>query len=197
MSYVILSCVVEGKGEVEAVPALVRRIAATVEPSLRVEMRRPVRVPRTKLVKEGQLERYVDFATRALGGRGGVLVLLDADDDCPAELGPQLAARARVARPDASIAVVLAKREFEAWFLAGATSLRGARRLRDDLVAPDRPEQPRSAKEWLSARMVGDHSYRPTADQAALVARLDLDAARAASPSFDKCWREIARLLRS
>ena len=39
-------------------------------------------------------------------------------------------------------------------------------------------------------------SYRPTLDQAALTAAIDLAAARTA-PSFDKLWREVVALLRA
>jgi len=52
------------------------------------------------------------------------------------------------------------------------------------------------AKEWLSRQMVGAQSYRETLDQPALAARFDLEVARRAD-SFDKCFREIVRLLES
>jgi hypothetical protein len=55
------------------------------------------------------------------------LVLLDADDDCPAELGPKIQDRARQVVPHRSVSVVLANREYEAWFLAAAGSLHGQR----------------------------------------------------------------------
>jgi hypothetical protein len=91
------------------------------------------------------------------------------------------------------IALVLAKREFEAWFLAASASLRGIRGLPRDLEPPPDPEAIRGAKEWLNSRMV-PNGYSPTADQPALTAQFDLASARSA-PSFDKCWREVARLI--
>ena len=89
---------------------------------------------------------------------------------------------------------MLAKHEFEAWFLAAAESLRGQRGLVDDIHAPNDPEAIRGAKEWLSQRMEDHRTYRETQDQPALAARFDIEQARQAD-SFDKCYRDIARLL--
>lgn len=134
----------------------------------------------------------MDLAARKIAGVGAVLILLDGDDDCPAELGPQLAQRVAEVRNDLPSAVVLAKREFEAWYLAAAESLRGLRGLYADLQPPPDPEAVRGAKEWLAERMTG--GYSETLDQPALAAQFDLDLARRA-PSFDKCYREVVRLL--
>ena len=92
------------------------------------------------------------------------------------------------------IAVVLAKHEFEAWFLAAAESLRGERGLRSDIDPPSDPEAIRGAKEWLYNRMQSGKTYRSKRDQPALTARLNLEQARNAD-SFDKCYRDIVRLL--
>lgn len=190
-----LACIVEGQGELEAVPVLVRRIAQEVYPDRGVTVSSLFRVPRTKLVKQGELERAVELATRRVGRAGAILIVLDSDDECPAALGPDLLARAVQQRPDMSIRVVLAKREFEAWFLAGAESLRGRRGLAEDLRSPDHPEEIRGAKEWLTTHMIGDRHYVETLDQAALAAVLDLALARRRADSFDKFFRDVSSLL--
>jgi hypothetical protein len=92
----------------------VRHIALTIDPTLLIDVKSPLRIPRSKLIQEKELERAVEFATRKTGGLGGVLILIDSDDDCPAEFGPKLLDRARKSRSDLPIGVVLAKREFEA-----------------------------------------------------------------------------------
>lgn len=189
-----LAVIVGGAGECEAVPILVRRIARTIDPGLTPDVKPVLRVSESRLVKQGELERTVELAARKLGGQGGVLILLDCDDGCPAQDGPALLARASAARPDIPIAVVLAKREFEGWFLAAAESLRGRRGLVDDLTAPEDPEAIRGAKEWLTDRMPPEQAYAETADQPALTELFDLQAARRAD-SFDKCYREIVALL--
>ena len=187
--------IVEGHGEVAAVPELVRRIASEVSPDIVVETPRPIRVPRNRIVKQGELERAVAFAAHKAGVDGCVLVLLDADQDCPAELAPQLLARAAAACPGGDIRAVLAKTEYEGWFLAAAGSLAGRRGLDDSLAPPDDPETVRDAKGWLSARMPRGRRYSERLDQAAFTATFDMAAARRNSPSFDKLWRDIGSLL--
>ena len=125
--------IVEGKGEVEAVPVLLRRIATCVLPNGHVNVPRPIRVQRNKILKDDQLERTVEFAARKLGQgeQGGILILLDADDDCPREIAAEMLSRAHAVRPDRGIRVVLAKREYETWFLAAAHSIDGRRQIDD------------------------------------------------------------------
>jgi hypothetical protein len=189
-----LAAIVEGHGECEAVPILVRRIARNLDPALSPIVHPVVRVPASKLVKQGEIERAIELVIRKNAGQGGVLVLLDCDDGCPAHDGPALLQRILKVRSDLPASVVLAKREFEAWFLAAAESLRGHRGLPTDLTGPSDPEAIRGGKEWLEDRMRGGRSYAESSDQPALTAVFDLKAARRAK-SFDKCHREVVRLL--
>jgi hypothetical protein len=153
--------VVEGHGEVIALPVLLRRLVIErISPgSPPPNVPNPHRIPKGSL-KAGQLEKAVAAAGNRVLGAGGILVLVDADDDCPGTEGPEWLARARKARSDKPIAVVFAKREFEAWFLAGASSLAGKRGLSTDLTAPPAPEEVRGAKEWLTDRMEGSRAYK-------------------------------------
>lgn len=185
--------VVEGNGEVQAVPVLLRRIMQELAPLRPPAVLKPIRVSRSRFVKEGVLEGYVGLAAQRVGAGGGILILLDANGACPARVGPALVARARRARPDRRIEAVLAKCEYEAWFLASVESIAGSRTLAPDLIAPPHPESIRGAKEWLGRHM--QTGYRPTADQAAFTARFDTALARRRSPSFDKLWRAVSALL--
>lgn len=194
---VSIACIVEGDGEVSAVPILIRRVAARLETPVVVRCPRPFLVPRNKLVKPGQIEDAVTAARRGIDGEGGILIIADSDEDCPAILGPALLHRAARVRGNMPVAVVLAKREFEAWFLAAADSLRGRRGLSTDLRPPNDPEAVADAKGWLRERMPRGRRYRETADQPALATSFDLDAARSRADSFDKCYREVVRLLTS
>ena len=189
-----IGCVVEGKSEVAAVPILIRRVAAIHYPELATVIPTPIRIPRNKVFRTGELERAVALASQNIGRQGAIFIILDSDDDCPAELGPALLHRISQVFRNVPIAVVLAKHEFEAWFLASAESLRGRRGLRKDLNSPDNPEAIRGAKEWLRQQMQSGRTYRETRDQPALAALFDLEQARRAD-SFDKCYRDIVRLL--
>ena len=189
-----LAAIVGGDGEREAVPILIRRIALDIDPGLVPDVRPVLKVPESLLLKADEFERALEFAARKLAGRGGILVLLDCDDGCPAKDGPALLKRAACVRPEIPVKVVLAKREFEAWFLAAAESVRGQRGLPADLTAPTDPEAIRGAKEWLTNKMPDGRSYSETTDQPALASLFDMDAARR-SDSFDKCYREVSQLL--
>ena len=125
---------VEGKGELEAMRVLMDRLSEQSDGEFWVNLvGQPVRTRRGKLVKQNddlELNKTITFATRQLpqpASRKGILILIDADDACPAELGPALLERAMRVRSDIAIGIVLAKREFEAWFLAGFEGIRGER----------------------------------------------------------------------
>lgn len=188
-----IGAIVEGHGEEQAVPILLRRFAGErLDPPRMLEQPVMLRVSKDKLKKRGEMERSIELVARRLGGRGAILVLMDADDDPVCVLGPELLQRARAARPDLPIAVVLANREFEAWFLAALTSLAGCRGLPPKPEPIADPERKRDAKGQLGDLL--RRRYSETLDQAAFTARFDFDEARK-TPSFDKCYREIMRLL--
>ena len=122
-----LVAIVEGHGEVEAVPLLIRRIGQEVSPLSTPDVVKPIRVPRGSMLKTGELDRYVSLAGIRVGSDGRILILLDAHRDCPAELRTTILKRARATRSDLPIEVVLANREYESWFIAAVESLRGVR----------------------------------------------------------------------
>jgi len=190
----LIICIVEGYGEETAIRPLVRRIVADIDPTKYVEVPHIFRIDRTKVVRPGQFENAIEAAARRIRGRGAILVLLDSDDDCPAMLGPELLQRARRQRGDVPLSVVLAHREYEAWFLAAAESLRGHRKI-DPNFSPPRnpPEGYRDAKGQVRI-MMRSKSYSPTVDQASLTEYFDITAARSAD-SFDKCYRDIESLV--
>jgi hypothetical protein len=189
-----IGLVVEGHGDFKAAPILFRRIGHDIDRSVLLDVQQPIRRPRSSLVRTaGELERAVELAALKARPRGGVFVLLDSDDDCPATLAPHLLARAQTAGMGLPVSVILPQREFEGWFLAAAESIRGKRGLPVDLAPPPNPEEIRGAKGWLRERMRG-RVYSETIDQPALTAMFDLNEARAAK-SFDKCYRELRLLI--
>jgi hypothetical protein len=191
---IAIASIVEGHGEVEAVPELIRRFAAHARPSLYVQALRPTRVPKSSLERE--LERLMKLCAIQIDQletmTGGILIVLDADDDCPAQLGPRLLERARQVRADIPTVVVIAKSEYESWFLAAAESLQGRRGLPNNLSSPLNPEGIRDAKGWLGDRM-GPRGYSETVDQVKLSAVFDLEEARR-SQSFARCYDRLVNL---
>ena len=121
-----------------------------------------------------------------------MLILLDCDDECPAELGPDLLRRAKEVRSDVGMFVSLAHREFESWFIAAVRSLRGTRGLSNDLLPPADPERTRDAKGWLSNRM--NVAYDPVTHQVEFAKKIDLRQA-CGSQSFNRFYQYVCKLL--
>lgn len=186
--------VVEGHGDVEALPVLLRRFADAAK-SWDIEIGKPIRQPRGLLVNQQSLMRAVQIAIRQPACRA-VLIVLDGDDDCPAELGPRLRGWAESEAGGRPCEVVIAHREYEAWFLAAIESLRGKRGIREDASVHPAPEEPRDAKGRLEDRMVKDRSYLEMIDQPALSDLFSLGHAHQRSPSFRKLARSFGSLLR-
>ncbi len=120
--------IVEGEAEVAAFPVLLRRVGAWLSPEVGIKLSPPIKVRRDRFLnRDEEFRRQVLLAAAKCGDNGWILVLLDADDDCPANLGPQVLQRASAIIPHRRVSVVLVNREYEAWFLAAAGSLHGQR----------------------------------------------------------------------
>lgn len=185
-----VASIVEGDGEVAALPILLRRLNQQYGPSELVRTLPPIRVHRDRFLnRDDEFRRHLLLAAAKCGDQGWILVLLDADDDCPAELGARILERARACVPHRRVSVVLAKREFEAWFIAAAASLDGHRGFVLPAAEAADAERPRNAKGWIAERMTGK-TYRETTDQPAFTSRMDLQQAHAGSRSFRKLCSE-------
>jgi hypothetical protein len=194
MKVVKIASLVEGDGEVQSVPLLLRRVIAAVSPEISPILPKGFRHPSGSILRPGGLERAIEAVSERYP-RHAILVLIDCDDHCPKDLGRSLVERAQQARPDLAVSIVLAHREYEAWFLAAAESIGGLRNLEENLLPPPDPETVRNAKGWLTARMQSNARYSPTQDQAALSSCFDLTLAHERSRSFQKLWKEVERLL--
>ena len=158
--------IVEGHGDVKALPVLLRRLVQEAHVAA-LSIGRPIRRPRSKLVKKEGVQQAVRLALLQ-PECGAVLVLFDGESDCPADLGPTVQTWATAAADGTPCQVVLAHREYEAWFLAAIESLRGRRGVLIDAARHPDPERHRGAKEQLESRMQPSASYLETADQPAL-----------------------------
>jgi hypothetical protein len=189
MSLPVVVPVVEGHGESTAVPVLLRRISWELGWSHQVAP--PFRVPRSDLVDPIKLSRAVAVASRHVRGPGGVLVLFDADDDCPVELNGKLQDVVRDAHR--SVEIVAANREFEAWFLASISTLCQHEAVQSDATYANDPERPRGAKEQLAKLMVTP--YREVRHQPAFCSLIDLETTWRNSRSFRRLLSALQRLL--
>jgi hypothetical protein len=176
--------IVEGHGEQEAVPMLLRRFVAEAQ-LWQLQIGKAVRQPRSKLVLEHSLRRSVRLALRQ-PDCAAIMVLLDADKDCPKEDAMVLKEWARDEAGRVPCEVVMAKCEYESWFLASIESLRGVADIRMDARPPEDPERIRGAKSALERYMM-EGGYAERVDQPKLTSYLDFALA-----SRCRSFRQIA-----
>jgi hypothetical protein len=200
MSRLRVTPIVEGKGEVGSIRILLERLWLFLGGESINVLRPPIRRPRGRLVKRDGLQDAARLAVKELRNvpapedPGLVLILLDADDDRPCELGPRLLGFAREVDPRVDVICVVANVEYETWFAATADSL--ARYLDVGAHSPpsEDPEGSRHGKAWVKQRFRGT-SYSETQDQPRLTSAMDLGLCRRRSPSFDKLCRELEQRL--
>jgi hypothetical protein len=191
---VTLATIVEGRSEVESVPILLRRILSSLQASPVIAVARPFRVSRTRVVREGELERALEQVIRDRSNVKGIIVLLDAEDDDPAALGSRLLDRCRKTTNIPAV-VVLAIREFEGWFLGAKESLRNLQGITSGAKAPEKPETIRGAKERLTRNMQPGRRYLEVEHQPAFAEKMDIQAAAARCPSFQRLLDKVKELL--
>ena len=190
--------IVEGPGEMDAVPNLLQRL-------LHSRQRYDVFVTPPKnahglgnLTGAGEgdkagLERFLRYAATE-PGVVGILVLADADTDCTLKVANSLVGRARELGLNVPVAVVAAKIKYESWLLASIETIRG-QQLTDAAgctrpgIAPDAPpvenvEDGPEPKGWLTQYMPSGYAYKETSDQLPLTRLMSFDAVRPRSRSF-------------
>jgi hypothetical protein len=190
--------IVEGDGEVPAVRILLNRICTELLTDVVPHVLTPIRQKRDRLLtnKDSCLDKAVNLAVSKLSqldvldAHSLIVLLMDADDGCAAQLGPEILRMAHTARSDADIAVVLAVSDFETWFVAAAASLLSFLQIDDENAIPADPEALKRGKGWIKRHFNGP-KYSETVDQPKLTASMNLALCRERSPSFDKLCREI------
>lgn len=179
----LLATIVEGDGEVDALPVLLRHWFPGIK------QLKPIRVARDRFLRhEDEQRRYAHLARRL--GAERLLVLLDGHEDCPVDLVQRLTGPI-TSEFGGEVGVVIAVREFETWFLQCLPEFQG-------FVGSSEAERVRGAKERVAEAR---GRYSPTADQAALTDKLarawpgDVSPLLEPPRSLAKLHREVARLL--
>ncbi|MCI0700529.1 MAG: DUF4276 family protein [Planctomycetia bacterium] len=201
--------VVEGQTEQGCLEKLLRRVwNELLGCSERLQVVEPFRGQRDALVHpsgtvlvdsvEKAFLKLRAVSRKDIDARLLLLILLDAENDCPATLAPRLLTAAKTALPsDAPIACVLPKRMLENWIVAGASTLAGVNGLPNPLPARDSFED-RSGANWLESQFRSVNKtkkYKKTVDAKKFVEKMNLSDCRKNAPSFDKLCRELeARL---
>ncbi len=175
-------CIVEGDGDKEAVPLLLRRLVHGKFQRYETRFEAINAKGRGNLTDE---EKFARFLNLALTKRdlAAILVVLDAETDCPKVLAQTLANWARQRNPRVSVAIVVANRYFEAWLLAGHCL-----HTNPETVAPS------DAKRKL-AQKIRRAAYRETMDQGRLTAQMTVWKAYRRCRSFRRLVHAVAQLI--
>ena len=192
--------IVEGDGEVTAVPVLLHRLLRESN-ALGFQVATPKNAHGSgNLTKEGGVEKFVRYAWIE-PGCAAVIIIIDGDaTDCAMTLAKNLAARIRKLKGPKPVAVVVANREYEAWFLASLPSIVGkqiaeAVKLPERLVLSGHPENVRNVKGWITRHLPSGKAYKETEHQLSMTRLIDLGLARNASRSFQRLYNAVAQLL--
>ena len=203
---IYISPIVEGETEDKCLEPLLQRIwNEEIQSSMRLQVFSAIVSKRDQLLsdKHSQLLESVERAAirlksklqRDVGSSGIVLLLLDAETDCPIQLANKLLSRCK--RDDIQLACVLAMKMFENWIVAGASTLAGFNNLPDTLPACVNPEEVHGSV-WLDKQMRlkdATRKYRKTDDAREFVRRMNLVDAHNNSRSFRKLCKELRSLL--
>ena len=191
--------VVEGDGDAVAFPGLLMRILQE-----RYERHDVVVAQgKTGVVKangrqnlEKRLDKFLQYA-QSKPRCGAILVLVDADEDCPVTLAQRLSERCEQIGITCPVQVVCACTSYESWFLASLNTVKGRHGIPSTAVLSGDPEGVRHPKQWLTDQMPSGQAYKETTHQASLSEVIDLDLARQKSRSFRRLCHALEQLVHS
>jgi hypothetical protein len=187
--------IVEGHGEQEAIPVLLRRMAeycgkfnVTVLPPYRLSkntiIHRPERFDAVLRLAEGRL--------RETGSGAGLVICLDSDGDDPVKLRNTIQTRLEDIDNEIKTCPIIPVREYEAWFLAAAAGFREHPRCRADAAYDGDPEAVNGAKQRFEAVVLRDGEvYSETVDQAKFTALMNFELARRCH-SFERFMSDMS-----
>lgn len=189
--------IVEGHGEIPAVPILIRNILAAhgihdVQP---LQPQRHGEYPTVA-------RKFDNIFLAAIKNNAPILWIMDFDSknhDCPVKEAHNLLSRAEALRPGWPIKIAFLVKEYETLFLIDEAA---TRKVFPDIPSqtafPTNPENIRGAKEWLSkARPSPGDAYKETVHQAKITAHLNLDLLRTRSADFAHLERAVVELASS
>lgn len=196
--------IVEGTGEIDAVPLLLRRLLE--EKFGRHDWR--IRQPKNahgcgNLTAPNGIERFVRYAL--IEQCHAILILIDRDainslpgserpsGDCAADFARVLSRRISAINPSVPVVVVIACHEYESWIVASIETMgiSGVDAYQGNV------EDLRSPKGWIDARLPRGQRYKETIDQVRMTAKMNLDLVETRSRSFRRLQNALAQILQA
>ena len=189
--------IVEGPGDKAAVPVLLRRVLWERLGRYDVLVSKAI-AAKGKPNLTRKLTQFLRYAI--LEGCEAILIVLDADRDCPRDLAFNLAQEAFQLNLDVPVAIACANHEYETWFICSLTDtngqgIRDRLGLADSVTAPGLVEEVSGAKAWLDSHMPRDRAYKETFDQEHLTYHIDLSRAHDRSRSFRRLCHAVDELV--
>ena len=190
--------IVEGDGEVEAVPLLLRRVLGERHGRYDIRIQRPINARgKPKLLRK--FASFLEYARRDQECNA-VLVLLDGDKDCPRVLTADLAQTVAGLNMSVPVVIVCAHREYEAWFIASLDSekgdgIRATLGLSETAAFEGDVESIGSPKGWIQAQMPQSTGYKETQHQASLTPFIDIEHTQGRSRSFRRLCHAVEEIL--
>lgn len=178
MSCRSIGILLEGDGDAEAVPVLLRKI---IELRQYFDMQigaRPIAVG--DYIGMMKAEKFLRFFRYAIfrDDLDGVIIALDCDDHCALEVVTTTYNRIRdlAIKANKPVGIILFVREYETMFLVNLAHIasRSAIQIDPDAVSQiGNPMALRDAKGYLSSAIKGG-TYKPTRDQARITGSMDI-----------------------
>ena len=186
--------IVEGHGDIQAVPVLIRRILQHHN-IFDIEVLNPH--------KRGDLPKikanFDNCFKMAIKEKAAIIWIIDFDCatcDCVASESAQLYQRANAIYAGWPFRVAFMVKEFETLFLSEPDATRSIlKEIPKATTFPENPETIRGAKEWLSKAMPSGYAYKETVHQVKLSAVVDLDYLRISSASYRHLEKSILSLV--
>ena len=189
--------VVEGPGDVDALPGLLYRILSEKLGHYDVMVahgKANVVNAHNRSNLENKLEKYLRYALNQ-PDCAAILVLVDADDDCPVVEFQRLSQRCEQSGVGVPVQIVYAHREFESWFLASWETVKDQAGL-PNTESPVGPiENVANPKQWIIDRKPKGEGYKPTSHQVSYTTAINLDLAHQNSRSFRRLCHALELLV--
>lgn len=192
-----LIAIVEGPGDKAAVPGLLRRILGERLNRYDITVAQAKALGgRSNLNKK--LEMFLRYAL--VEECSAILVLVDADTECPTKLALSIVDRVTPLNLDVPVAVACAKHEYETWFICTLSEntgqiIRERLEISETVTAPENIEGIRDPKGWITNCMPANRAYRETVDQESLTHHIDFALAQRRSRSFRRLCHAVEELV--
>ena len=195
--------IVEGEGDIRSVPILLRRVLHEVLQQYTWNVAHPKKAHSLPTLRK-RLSQYLQYASTEKDAQA-ILILLDLDDGCPTIEAQHLADDIQALSPQLPVAIILAHREYEAWFLASVDSIAQQDGQKyhftpaflQNAEPPADVENIRDAKGWLSQQMLPGCRYKETMHQPSMTTLIDFNVAPQRSRSLRRLLHAVELLIQN